>query len=438
MSEFRRRLLSTRRVSVWGLGYLGYTWIMRLQSKGFMSDVHDFQPERMEALMSNRYPKKSQKETWSNKGVVPPIELSKVHLSSDLGKLFDNNLHIIAFPGKKESDDGNCLRDIAEVFGHYKNRLVDSLILFQSAETPGDIQRHFVDSLRDARVECSIATAFRTDWSIEEFFHTQKPQVLAGYDSDSLEKVVNVFELFGIRYELLSSVEEAEIFESTRKSLQHIVSSFFQELMLAYPETDIRNVSRLVINALQIEGTYPSLGVLGYKSASAIGHLLDGSTDPGKLSVLKTSEAASLSALFHYAEIIAKRSKHGVTIFGISEKRDQRDIRLSPSLILADSLLNRGVHVQIHDPYFAAAEARELLPTAEFVTDISEPLRCDCIVLMTPHLHYHYLNQADLDHMGVTSANIVIDNSGLWKVFRFHDDTIYHIPGDGKLRSLES
>ena len=35
MNDFRHRLLSTRRVSVWGIGYLGYTSLLRLQSKGF-------------------------------------------------------------------------------------------------------------------------------------------------------------------------------------------------------------------------------------------------------------------------------------------------------------------------------------------------------------------------------------------------------------------
>lgn len=437
MSDFKKRLISAKRVSVWGMGYLGYTWIMRLQTKGFRSDVHDFMPERLDALMTNQYPRKSQKETWSTKGVVPPIDLSKIRLNVDIGKMFQNNLHIISFPGKNESGNGNCLVDISGIFKQYKKCLTDSLILFQSGETPGDVQRLFINPLRECGITCSIATAFRTDWSIEEFFDTKKPQVLSGCDQESQDKVRSVFDLFGIKYEMLSSVKEAEIYESSRKSLQHIVSSFFNQLMLAYPDTDIRKVSELAIDALQIEGTYPNLGVLGYKSASAIGHLLDGSTQPEKLTILRDSEAASLSALIIYSEIIRRKSDCRVMIFGISEKSDQRDIRLSPALILAESLLSKGVHVQMHDPYFDGDEIGELLPEADFLPGILEPLKCECIVMMTPHLEYHYLNQSDLDFLGITSAKIVIDNYGLWKDFRFKNDTIYHIPGDGKLRSLE-
>jgi hypothetical protein len=57
--------------------------------------------------------------------------------------------------------------------------------------------------------------------------------------------------------------------------------------------------------------------------------------------------------------------------------------------------------------------------------------------MMTPHRAYRYLNQAELDRLGVTSAKFVIDNAGLWKDFLFSKDTFYHIPGDGKLGRLE-
>ncbi len=437
MTDFKNRLISTRNISVWGIGYLGYTWILRLQSKGFQADVYDFSSQRLEALMSGEYPTRKQKETWSSKGKMPSLELSKIKVAGELKEMFRNNLHIICFPGKVEARNGNRLMDIAEIFKSYQGELKDGLILFQSGETPGDIQRHFIEPLKATCVDCSFATAFRTDWSIEEFFYANKRQVISGFDTQSLVKVKDVFELFDIKHATLSTIKEAEIFESARKSLQYIVSSFVNQLMLAYPDTDIRQMAEFIKEEIQFDNTMPSIGPIGYKSASAIGHLLDGSRHPDRLTMLRDTEAAGLSALINYSEIIRRQSEHGVTILGISEKRDQRDIRLSASLIMAERLLAKGVKVKLHDPYFTKEEMAEFLPGAEVISDLTHPLNTECCVMMTPHRAYRYLNQAELDRLGVTSAKFVIDNAGLWKDFLFSKDTFYHIPGDGKLGRLE-
>jgi len=437
MTDFKNRLISTRKISVWGIGYLGYTWILRLQSKGFLADVYDFSSQRLEALMSGEYPTKKQKETWSSKGKMPSLELSKIKVANELKEMFRNNLHIICFPGKAETRNGNRLVDVAEIFKSYQDELKDGLVLFQSGETPGDIQRHLIEPLKAIGVDCSFATAFRTDWSIEEFFYGNKRQIISGFDTQALGKIKDVFELFDIKHATLSTIKEAEIFESARKSLQYIVLSFVNQIMLAYPDTNIRQMAEFIKDEIQFDDTSPSIGPIGYKSASAIGHLIDGSRYPDRLTMLSDTEAAGLSAIINYTEIIRRHSDHSVTILGISEKRDQRDIRLSVSLIMAERLLAGGLLIKLHDPYYTKDEIAELLPGAEIIKDLTHPLNSECIVMMTPHRAYRYLNQAELDRLGVTSAKLVVDNAGLWNDFLFSKDTFYHVPGDGKLGRLE-
>ena len=104
---------------------------------------------------------------------------------------------------------------------------------------------------------------------------------------------------------------------------------------------------------------------------------------------------------------------------------------------MAEKLLSQKVQVRLHDPYYTEDEIAELLPDAEVIRDLEHPLNSECIVMMTPHRAYRYLNQSELDSLGVTSAKFVIDNTGLWQDFQFAEETIYHIPGDGKLGRLE-
>lgn len=82
MNTFKELLLNTKRVSVWGVGYLGYTTILRLQENGFCSVVYDFNEDRLDDLKNNLYPEKEQINSWSKRGKIPAINLEKNKHSS--------------------------------------------------------------------------------------------------------------------------------------------------------------------------------------------------------------------------------------------------------------------------------------------------------------------------------------------------------------------
>jgi hypothetical protein len=206
---------------------------------------------------------------------------------------------------------------------------------------------------------------------------------------------------------------------------------------MGYPNSDVRRMVALLLKDIQFDDTYPSIGAIGYKPASAIGHLLEGSVRPDRLTMVQDAESTNLSSILFYAELLKRAAPRQITIFGICEKGDQKDIRLSPSRILAEKLINEGMKVLVHDPYFTAEEIAELIPGASYSDLAEQSSKSDCIVLMSNHRAYSFLNQKDLDQMGVTSVKLVIDNIGLWKNYRFSKRTVYHIPGDGKLGRLE-
>jgi UDP-glucose 6-dehydrogenase len=194
---------------------------------------------------------------------------------------------------------------------------------------------------------------------------------------------------------------------------------------------------KLLLNNVQLDDIYPSIGTIGYKAASAKGHLLEGSKHPDRLTMLHDAESANISAIISYAEIIMRQPVKKVTILGICEKGDQKDIRLSPSLILAERLLAEGMTVFIHDPFFTEDEVSALLPGAGYIENLTESPHNECLLIMAAHNTYCYHTQTDLDNMGISSAKLVIDNVGLWKDFHFSENTLYHVPGDGSLDSLE-
>ncbi len=437
MTEFIKKIHGSRRISVWGIGYLGYTWLLRLQSKGFFADVYDTSPERMKGLMSNAYPTKHQKEMWSSKGEIQALDLSKIASDNSPAHMFENNVHIISFPGKSDLGSGNRLADLSALFLEHKERVKDALVIFQCAEAPGDIERYFINSLKKNGVVCSFATAFRTDWTVEEFLHSDtRKRMVAGYDLESLYKVKYFLNIFGIAGTALTSIKEAELYESARKALQYTVSSFINQLALAYPETDIRRTGNYILQGIHVEDMRLSIGNVNYKAASAIRHLLDGSKHSTFLKQLHDAETANIYSLINYSELIAGKGVQGVTVLGVSVQGDLKDIRLSPALVFAELLLKAGIKVEIHDPYFTPEEVKDLLGGVRYYDITEHPLRTDCVVLMTDHQYYRYLTQKDLDRLGISSAKIIIDNTGLWEDFYFSPESLYHIPGDGKYTKL--
>ena len=54
-----------------------------------------------------------------------------------------------------------------------------TLVVFQSASGPGSIERDFIRNLGPENQNIEVATAFRTDWSIETFMGKTSPQIVA-------------------------------------------------------------------------------------------------------------------------------------------------------------------------------------------------------------------------------------------------------------------
>ncbi len=435
MNTFKQTFLDTRRVSVWGIGYLGYTSLLMLQSKGFYADVFDFDSSRLYGLAEKEYPNLEHKTAWSSRGELPSLDLTRINIVFDLENMFDNSVHIISFPGKDESDPENKLAIMAEYFIRFKERLKDCLILFQAAETPGDIEKYFITPLKQADINCSFASLFRTDWSAEEFFQAKHQQITAGHDRESMKKLELILCMLGIRHTPLPNIKSAEIYENSRKVLNHLIASFINQLSLAYSDVDIRRMVVPLVQSIRPDEITSGMGPIGYKYVAAVDSILEGSLYPERLRMVRDSETSSLSAILNYADFLKRKSIVDVTILGICEKGDQKDIRLSGPLVLAEKLVSDNICVRLHDPYFTEEEIMDILPGVGY-TDLSQTdFKTECIILMTDHRMYRYFTQPDLDRI-TRHTRLIIDNPGMWEKFTFPSPLIYHIPGDGNLERL--
>lgn len=433
--NFIEKLLKNKTISVWGGGYLGYTTTIRLQSAGFIVNLFDFSSSRICGLKDGSFPNKAQKELWSSRGELPFVNSSRLNICTEASQMFNSELHIISFPAI-ETKGQNLLVELEQIVTENMGRLDAPLFLFQSAEIPGTIENSFIERIEKKGIDWSYASAFRSDWTVEEYIANSKVQVLAGYNEKSLEKAQKIFDLLKINYVVLSSIEEAEIFENAQKSVKFILSAFFNQLSLSYPSIDIRKMTKLLIDNINNRDNLLNIGSLKYQIANSIEHLMSGITAENYLSILKDAESGNISILFKYADLIKKKGITKVCILGISSKDTYKDIRFSPSVILAEYLNKCGITVSIDDPHYDKDDILGIFPFARYFNIDTDKLDSEALFIFREHDNYRFLSQRDIDEKGISSAQIVIDDVGIFRNFKFGEQTIYHIPGDGNLSKL--
>ena len=433
--KFIDKLMINKKISVWGGGYLGYTTVIQLQSAGFIVNLFDFGGNHISGLKDGSFPDIIQKESWSSRGEMPLINLSKLNICTEASQMFDSELHIISFPAI-EARKRNLLAELKQIMIDNSGRLNDPLFLFQSAEIPRTFENGFIKELEKEGACWSYASAFRSDWTIEEFLTNSKVQVIAGYDQESLEKAKSFFDLLEMKYEVLSSIEEAEVYENAQKAARITLSAFLNQLSLSYPGIDIRKMTKLLLKNIGDQNDLLSIGSLKYNIANSIDHLVSGINGENYLSILRDAESGNISILFKYADLIKKKGVKKVCIFGISSKDTFKDIRFSPSVILAEYLNKIGIMVLIDDPHYDKDDILAIFPFAQYFDINTDKMNSDALFIFRDHNNYKFLSQNDINEKGISQTKIIIDDVGIFKNFKFSEKTLYHIPGDGNLIEL--
>jgi UDP-N-acetyl-D-mannosaminuronate dehydrogenase len=436
MENFKQQLLKTKRVSVWGAGYLGYTKILKLQSRGFKVNLFDFTNIGLrERIKKGNYPDKEQIYSWSIHGNILSPDYSKISLLANPSGMFDNNVHILAFPAR-DKKGYNYTRALAKIFIAHKAALKDALVIFQSAGVPGMCDKDFISLLKNCRCKANIVCAFRSDWNLEEFLSPEKQRVIAADSEESLRKAALFYNLLGTKIKILPNIKVAELYENAKNALQYVNTMFINQLAFAYPDTNIREMTKYLLEDVKLNESHLSVGAGGCKIPLSVENILQGSKNPRFLSLIKESQDSNMSMIFMYAEKIKRLGCKSVTLMGISVQGNQKDIDLSPSIVIAEYLNKLGIKVFIDDPLYDEPTIGILLPACKKVDVLKDGLKSEALLLMANHDKYKYVSQEDINSLGIRNARIIIDNVGIFKGFSFSPKTKYHLVGDGRLGIL--
>jgi nucleotide sugar dehydrogenase len=438
-----KNILKTKTVSVWGLGYLGYTTILRLQNSGFNVVAYDLNQEHLDLFASSKYPTKEQIAVWSQMGYLPKLDYDKVKIAKDPRELFESSyLHIIAIPEvHKNILQANVASQIADLFAdNLKNSDKAPFIIFESAFIPGHIEKHFVENLKKQNIICSkdyyLGVMFRTDWSIESFIKQKYKTPVAAYCKKSLRAMREMLDYIGIVTLELGNLKEAEIYVNSINAIQAMASDFMRQLALGYPSVDMKKVSELLFRGISLESCTLNMGTGGERMTFAIDNLIFGSNNPGKLTLLKEFQDINISSVLNYGEYILRHGHKSVAILGVTYKGNQKDLTLSPAITLADYLIKNSVKVLLNDPFCAKEEINKFVKGASVVEFPEGVFSADVLIVACDHNQYKGISQAALENIK-KETKLIIDNCGIWSHLSFGNNIKYCQVGDGTLDILK-
>jgi UDP-N-acetyl-D-mannosaminuronate dehydrogenase len=200
------------------------------------------------------------------------------------------------------------------------------------------------------------------------------------------------------------------------------------QLSLAYPDIDMRQVLALVGTKWNIGTYHPSFGTGGYCIPLSSQYVLSGTDSADRLSILNSAVETDRNLPIMVAETVIKRGVRKVGILGLAYKGDLKVHTLSPTLRIVARLKEKGVAVEVHDPYYTAEEVKQICSTEtfHFPDDLG---RFDAILIVADHRAYQAIPRNKI-LSNLKACRLVMDNVAIWSEFNLGEKGIeYHVAG---------
>lgn len=405
----RDDLLSGRRcVAVWGAGFVGGTTAMAYAAEGVRVIAFDTNPEAV-AEINRGVLRVANLEYWFGARMEEFVSRGLVRATGRWEDLRDEPVaaHFVAVPTEREGEpwDGAIIETIERL-----RSLPPALVIVESTLIPGRLERMDLGDLR-------IGVAPRRDW-----FHSPEknlrnlPRVYAGRDAETTVEMREVLSIVCDHLLAAPGIREAELVKSVENALLHVPAVVAAQLARAYPGLDIGEVLRLASTHWRIPRYYPSFGTGGYCIPVSSRYVIEGAERPEALTILAAAVESDRREPDRVAEWLLGRwdgARPPVLLLGLAYKGDIKVHALSPAIRIGRRLLEAGVPLRAHDPYYTAAEVRGLLPGAVPVEGIEGGRGASAVVVSTDHKAFARLPARDL-LASLAPGTLVLDNYGVW------------------------
>lgn len=439
MPSLRNSLLEADAcIGVWGVGYIGCSTMAYYADAGVRSVGYDIDAAKVGELNSGVIPIPGL-ESWFDFDATPLISAGLMSATTDITDILNRDVpvHFICVP--TETAGKPNLKILELVCGQLADAIKSDpeyapLIIIESTLTPSTTERVVLPTFESRGLQFGVnyflGVAPRRDWFVEKGQSLRNlDRVYGGVDEASAELTHEVLNIVCDTLHRASSHEVSEMVKCVENAYRHMEITLANQLSLAYPNVDVRELLQLAGTKRNVGTYHPSFGTGGYCIPLSSQYVLDGASRPEELTLLSDTVGTDRDMRERVAESLVQRGVERVAILGLSYRGNLKVSILSPTIGIADGLKRRGVDVAVHDPYYSPEEIESETNTRslEVPGDLDQ---YQAILITADHRQYATKEVSDVVR-SLPKSTTILDNYGLWSSWKLRDQGFqYYMPGE--------
>ena len=434
-----KKFLKSRKykIAVCRTGYIGLSTMVYFAKKKIKCLGYDINKEKIEKINAGILPIPELKEWFGFdiKDVVKNKFLKGTHNYKDLINK-DCIVHFIAIPTEKEGEPYfDILFDVLLKIIELKElrSKLKPVVIVESTLTPQFSEKKIIPFFKKKNINVGkdliYGVAPRRDWFVEGTRSIENIDRIFGSTDQKSSKIIgDILSIVCKKLHKASSHKVSEMVKSIENSYRHMEITLANQLSLAYPNENMREVLTLVGTKWNIGTYYPGFGTGGYCIPLSSQYVLREVRDKSKLSLLRETIKTDKEINVLIAQSLIKQGFKKIGILGLSYKGNLKVSILSPVIPFVRELIKNNIYVEIYDPFFSSEEINKILgiKTFEFPKNLSN---FDCLVVSIDHDRFKIGERTLKKYLG--ECKMILDNNGIWKNYNFSNSkTVYHIAGD--------
>ena len=430
-----QKLLKSKKykIAVWGTGYIGLSTMVYFSKKKIKCVGFDINKEKIKKINSGVLPLADLKK-WFGFDIKSLVKSNYLKATSNYKELITDEflVHFIAIPTEKNGKPYykpllSVLSNIAKINNNTKN---PPIIIVESTLAPKVSDKKIIPFLKRKKLKVGknilLSIAPRRDWFIEGGKNLENlDRVYGSTDKQSTKVTKDVLSIVCRKLHVASSYKVSEMVKSVENAYRHMDITLANQLSLAFPKDNIREVLKLVGTKWNVETFNPGIGAGGYCIPLSSRYILSQVKSLNQLSLLRETIKTDDGMSKFIANSIKKKGLKKIGVLGLSYKGDLKVSVLSKVIPLVKSLKRKGLKVELFDPYFTDKEIFEAVKVKTFKFP-EELKKFDGLIVSVNHKQFNISKK--VIEKSIKNCKLIIDHDGAWKKYNLKNN--YHLSGD--------
>ncbi len=429
-----KNLLKSKKfkVAVWGTGYIGLSTMVYFAKKKIKCVGFDINKKKIEKINSGSLPLEDLKK-WFGFDITGLVKQKYLKATSDYKTLITEDflVHFIAIPTEKDGKPYykplmSVIKNISNINRNAKN---PPIIIVESTLAPKVSDKKIIPLLKKKKLEVGknilLSIAPRRDWFIEGGKNLENlDRVYGSTDERSTQVARDILSIVCKKLHVATSYRVSEMVKSVENAYRHMDITLANQLSLAFPKDNIREVLKLVGTKWNLETFHPGIGAGGYCIPLSSRYILSQVKNLNKLSLLRETIKTDDGMSAAIANSIARKGLKKIGVLGLSYKGNLKVSVLSKAIPLVKSLQKKRLNVKLYDPYFNKKEIYNAakVKTFKFPNDLEN---FDCLIITVDHKQFKI--PKNVLQKRLKRCKFIIDHDGAWKKYNLNN---YYLSGE--------